>query len=235
MEMTSCRPVENRRSTFLKAFILFALILTAYITVRHTPARHYLDGEVLAAFVDSAGFWAPAVFLLIYTVGVTLFVPATVFMALGAALFGPYWGFLYLMAGALCGATVGFCIARYLGRGFIASVGGPWLRKYDEAIARNGFATVLYLRLMYSPFAPVNFGMGLSKISFWDYFIGTALGISVETFVFSSLFGTLRQIWMSGNWQELFSLKVLSLLGLFAASFLIPVVVKKFSRRSGDV
>ena len=52
MEMTSCRPVENRRSTFLKAFTLLALILAAYITVRHTPARHYLDGEVLLPSLD---------------------------------------------------------------------------------------------------------------------------------------------------------------------------------------
>jgi hypothetical protein len=33
------------------------------------------------------------------------------------------------------------------------------LKKYDDAIERNGFATVLYLRLVYFPFTPMNFGM----------------------------------------------------------------------------
>src|SRR3972149_4406711 len=45
----------------------------------------------------------------------------------------------------------------------------------------NGFATVLYLRLVYFPFTPMNFGMGLTKVRFWDYFSGTALDIVVGT------------------------------------------------------
>ena len=34
---------------------------------------------------------------------------------------------------------------------------GDKLKKYDDAIERNGFATVLYLRLVYFPFTPMNF------------------------------------------------------------------------------
>jgi len=34
------------------------------------------------------------------------------------------------------------------------------------------FATTLYLRLVYFPFNVMNFGMGLTGITFRDYFVG---------------------------------------------------------------
>ncbi len=41
------------------------------------------------------------------------------------------------------------------------------------------------MRLIYFPYMLINFGMGLTKVRFWDYFAGTALGIMVGTFIFT--------------------------------------------------
>ncbi|MEJ2521224.1 MAG: VTT domain-containing protein, partial [Desulfuromonadales bacterium] len=76
---------------------------------------------------------------------------------------------MYVWFGAMLGASAAFVIGRTLGREFAASLVGDRLRKYDEAIERNGFATVLYLRLIYFPFTPMNFGMGLTRVRFLDY------------------------------------------------------------------
>ena len=121
-------------------------------------------------------------------------------------------------------------LTRTLGREFAASLIGDKLKKYDEAIGRNGFATVLYLRLVYFPFTPMNFGMGLTRVRFWDYFFGTGLGIIVGTFIFTFFIGTVKEVWASGNWGELVSFKVFFSLGLFAFSFSIPKIIKKIKR-----
>jgi uncharacterized membrane protein YdjX (TVP38/TMEM64 family) len=118
--------------------------------------------------------------VVIYAVGTCLFVPGTLLTALGAAIFGPYRGFLYVWVGAMAGASAAFWIGRTLGRELAASLIGDHLGKYDEAIERNGFATVLYLRLVYFPFTVMNFGMGLTQVRFWDYFFGTGLASSLE-------------------------------------------------------
>jgi uncharacterized membrane protein YdjX (TVP38/TMEM64 family) len=144
----------------------------------------------------------------------------------GAAIFGPYWGFLYVWLGAMLGASMAFLIGRYLGRDFAASIAGDKLKRYDDAIGRNGFATVLYLRLIYFPFTPMNFGMGLTKVRFWDYFAGTALGIMVGTFIFTFFVGTMKNIWADGRWEELLSWNVLFSLALFVFSFFIPKLLK---------
>jgi uncharacterized membrane protein YdjX (TVP38/TMEM64 family) len=227
MEEVVQRPAANRKKAMIKALIFIAFIIGAIALVRLTPIKGYLTADALGRFLDAAGFWAPLLFMLVYAVGVCLFIPGTLLTGLGAAIFGAYWGFLYVWVGAMFGASAAFWIGRTLGREFAASLIGDKLRRYDDAVERNGFATVLYLRLVYFPFTPMNFGMGLTKVHFWDYFFGTGLGIIVGTFVFTFFIGTLKDVWASGNWGELLSFKVFFSLGLFAFSFFIPKIIKK--------
>lgn len=217
----------NRKSAVVKAVALVLFIVAAIVVVRFTPVRGYLTAEKLGFFLDAAGLWAPVVYVFIYAFGVCLFLPGTLLTALGAAIFGPYLGFLCVWLGAMIGASLAFYIGRYLGRDFAASLIGDRLRKYDEAIAANGFATVLYLRLAYFPFTPMNFGMGLTRVRFWDYFSGTALGILVGTFIFTFFIGTVKDVWADGRWEELLSWKIFLALGLFVFSFFIPKMVGK--------
>ncbi len=217
-----------------KAAVLVVFIVTAVIVVRYTPVRELLTAEQLGTFLEQAGFLAPLAFVAVYTVGVCLFVPGTLLTTLGAAIFGPYYGFLYVWVGAMMGACLAFFIGRYLGRDFAASLIGDRLRKYDEAIERKGFATVLYLRLVYFPFTPMNFGMGLTRVRFWDYFAGTGLGIIVGTFVFTFFVGTVKEIWVSGRWAGLLSWKVFLSVALFVFSFFIPKMVEKWRTPRGE-
>lgn len=232
MEQNSHQHIINRKKTFMKAATLGVFIIAAIFLVQFTPVKNYLNAKALGAFLDSAGFWAPFVFMLVYAVGICLFVPGTLLTGLGAALFGAYWGFVYNWLGAMTGASAAFFIGRTLGRDFAASLIGEKLKKYDDAIERNGFAAVLYLRLVYFPFTPLNFGMGLTKVRFWDYFFGTGLGIIVGTFIFTFFIGTLKEIWASGDWGRLISFKVIFSVALFVFSFFIPKIIKKFKGKA---
>ncbi|KJS29764.1 MAG: membrane protein [Desulfatitalea sp. BRH_c12] len=216
----------KKKSAWVRLSILVLFIAAAIYLVRFSPAQKYLTIEQLGQFIDAAGVWAPLVFVFVYAAGVCLFLPGTLLTALGAAIFGPYWGFLYVWLGAMFGASLAFVIGRYLGRDFAASIVGSRLKRYDDAIGRNGFATVLYLRLIYFPFTPMNFGMGLTKVRFWDYFAGTALGIMVGTFIFTFFIGTIKEIWISGRWEGLLSWNVFISLALFIFSFFIPKLLK---------
>ena len=230
MAASEVQPPNNRNKAIVKAILLALFIVAAIICVRFTPVKNYLTADALGSFLDAAGYWAPLVFIFVYAAGVCLFLPGTLLTGLGAAIFGAYSGFVYVWFGAMMGATAAFWIGRTLGREFAASLIGNKLKKYDEAIERNGFATVLYLRLVYFPFTPMNFGMGLTKVHFRDYFFGTGLGIIVGTFIFTFFIGTLKEVWASGNWADLVSFKVFFSIGLFIFSFLIPKIIKKIKR-----
>lgn len=230
MKETGWSPSKRNKRAVLKAVLLVLFIIVAVYAIRFTPVKGYLTQETLSRFLEGVGFWAPLIFMLVYAVGVCLFIPGTLLSAIGAAIFGPYWGFLYVWVGAMIGASIAFWIGRTLGREFAASLIGDRLGRYDDAIERNGFATVLYLRLVYFPFTPMNFGMGLTKVRFWDYFFGTGSGIIVGTFIFTFFIGTFKEIWVSGDWGQFLSLKVFFSIGLFIFSLFIPKIIKKIRK-----
>jgi uncharacterized membrane protein YdjX (TVP38/TMEM64 family) len=226
MEDTTQQKIYKRG--MVKALFLAFFIVAAVCLVRFSTAKEFLTQEGLGRFLETAGFWAPLTYILIYAVGVCLFVPGTLLTALGAAIFGAFWGFVYVWVGAMTGASAAFWIGRTLGREFATSMISDRLKKYDDAIERSGFAAVLYLRLIYFPFTPMNFGMGLTKVQFWDYFLGTGLGIIVGTFIFTFFIGTLKEVWVTGDWRQLLSFRVFFSVSLFLFSLFIPKMIKKF-------
>ncbi len=228
METKPLTGTNGKSRGILKAFALILFIVAAIVIVRFTPIGEYLTPKQINVLLATAGIWAPVVFIILYAVGVCLFVPGTLLTAVGAAVFGPFQGFVYVWVGAMLGAAGAFLIGRYLGREFAASLIGPRLKKYDEAIGRNGFATVLYLRLVYFPFTPMNFGMGLTRVRFQDYLLGTGVGILVGTFIFTFFIGTLTQVWAGGDWSRLNSWQTYLSLGLFIFSFFLPKIISKF-------
>lgn len=230
MPMNKPHPKNSKiqKKALLKAAVLVVFILATIAVMKFTPVREYLTADALGRLLEGAGMWAPVAYMVLYALGVCIFMPGTLLTGLGAAIFGPYYGFVYVWIGAMLGASAAFFIGRTLGREFAASLIGNRLQKYDDTIERNGFATVLYLRLVYFPFTPMNFGMGLTRVKFRDYFMGTGLGIIVGTFIFTFFIGTLKEVWVSGNWGELVSFKVFFSVGLFIFSFFIPKIIKKF-------
>jgi uncharacterized membrane protein YdjX (TVP38/TMEM64 family) len=232
MTVGAAKAAKTKRKSTIKAIALAVFVLAAIFLIRFTPVKDLLNREVLGNFLETAGFWAPLMFMFIYAAGICLFVPGTLLTALGAAIFGPYRGFLYVWIGAMIGASAAFWIGRTLGREFASSLIGDRLRRYDDAIERNGFAATLYLRLVYFPFTPMNFGMGLTKVRFLDYFGGTGFGIIVGTFIFAFFIGTIKEVWASGDWGQILSFKVFFSIGLFIFSLFIPKIVKKIRGES---
>jgi uncharacterized membrane protein YdjX (TVP38/TMEM64 family) len=104
---------------------------------------------------------------------------------------------------------------------------GDRLRRYDDVIARNGFAASLYLRLMGIPFAPLNFGMGLTNVGFRPYVAGTGIGLIGGLFVLAYFGGAVRAIWASGNWGNIICREFFISLGLLAALAATPIVIQK--------
>ena len=189
----------DRRSILIRTLILLALAAISIGLVEIAPIRAHLELDQFQKLIGEAGLMGPALLVMFCAIGGCLFVPVTVFVVIGVAMFGPYLGFTCAFLGALAGAVISYLTARRLGREFVYSLIGDRLRNYDGLIERNGFKAVLFLRLMFMPFAPVNYCAGLTKVRFWDYFFATALGEAATIFVTTFFIGEIRDIWISGD------------------------------------
>jgi len=114
MSSDTTQRTVSKKIAAMKAIALVIFIAAAIYVVRYTQVKDLLTRDVLGNFLETAGFGAPLIFILIYTAGVCLFVPGILLTVLGAAIFGPYWGFLYVWLGAMAGASVAFWIGRTL-------------------------------------------------------------------------------------------------------------------------
>jgi uncharacterized membrane protein YdjX (TVP38/TMEM64 family) len=221
-------PDRKSSASGIKALLFVVFIITAILVFQFTSLKEYLHPQSLKNLFAASGRLAPLFFILAYAIGVCLFLPATLFTGIGAMLFGTVFGFLYNITGAMLGASAAFFIGRYLGRDFATSLIGDRLTKYDKKIAANGFSVTLYLRLLFFPYTPLNFGMALTRISFGQFFWGTFFGILAGGFVMTFFFATITEVWSTGQWEKLWGWKSLLSLALFIGSFFIPKVVKHF-------
>jgi len=219
-----------RRRTLIKAAVLLVLAGISIGLVEFSCIKAHLKPEQLQRLISEAGMMGPALLMISCSVGTCLLIPLMIFVGIGAALFGPFWGFAWVWPGLLAGSSISFLIARTLGRDLVSSLFGDRLRKYDCLIEHNGFKAVLLLRLMFVP-APINFAMGLTKVRFWDYFFATALGEAVTVFVFIFFIGMIREIYLSGDWSQLFSAKMAIALGFLIVLALIAKLVQRKCER----
>ena len=218
-------PANNSLAT-AKAGALLALLLLAFLGLHYTEAGAYLSKERVQALVSGFGLLAPVVHSVIYAVGTTALVPATVFTLIGAVVFGKFLGAVYNLVGATGGAVLSFLVARYLGRDFAARWVRGKLRDLDAKAEQHGFLLISYLRLAYAPFAPLNYAAGLTRIRFGDYFLGTVIGLAPGIFIITSLVDEVTNL---RSPADLLAVRFLAPLLIFAASFLLPFAIKRFA------
>ncbi len=120
----------------LVAYVLLILVaVVAYALLKTGFAEVMRDGEKLKEYLERAGGWMTALFILIQFLQVVLLpIPSTVTVVAGTALFGPLRGSLYSLTGILIGSVVAFLIGRYAGVRVVAWLVGDetlekWLKK----------------------------------------------------------------------------------------------------------
>lgn len=122
--------------------------------------------------------WAFPLAVLIFTVLAFIGVPQWILITGCIIAFGPWTGALYAWGATLISACQNFWMARYLGASRLQKVGGDLINRIAGLVRKNGFFTSLTVRLVPTgPFILVNMAAGLSKMPFWGFFCGTALGI----------------------------------------------------------
>ena len=125
-----------------------------------------------ASWVDELGFWGPLVFMAGYVAAVVAFAPGALLTLAGGAIFGLFYGTLYVFAAAVAGSAMAFLVSRYLARGAIERrlQGNERFAAIDRAVGEQGLKIMFLLRLSPAfPFNLLNYGLGLTRVSFRDY------------------------------------------------------------------
>lgn len=157
-----------------------------------------------AAWVQALGALGPIVFILGYIGASVAFVPGSVLTLAAGAIFGLFWGTIYVMVGATLGATTAFLVSRYIARSSVEDrlVGNERFEAIDRAVGEEGFKIVFLLRLSpVFPFNVMNYALGLTNVRLVD-FVAASIGMLPGTLLYiyyGKLAGDVAQIAAGGT------------------------------------
>ncbi len=170
---------------WVKTVVVLLGLVLAIIVIRSLGLEQYLVS--FKAWVADQGAFAPLIFALVYAIATVLALPGSALSIMAGVLFGSVLGVGVVWLGATVGASLCFLVARYLLRGSVEQ----WLgnnekfQKLDAITQKNGSIIVAVTRLVpLFPFNVLNYGFGLTKVSFSIYVLWTAICIIPGTILF---------------------------------------------------
>jgi uncharacterized membrane protein YdjX (TVP38/TMEM64 family) len=162
-------------------------------------------------------------FFFVYVASVGLSLPFAVPLSLAAgALYGRWYGTLFVSLASTAGASLAFLASRYLFRDYVQRRFGERLQALNRGVETDGAYYLLSLRLQpVVPFWLINLGMGLTPIRFITYWIVSQIGMLPGTFVYVNVGASAGDIAETKDvWPLLLSLALLGLLPLAIRPFI---------------
>lgn len=157
-----------------------------------TSAMQEILGQ-LQGWIAGFGLLAPLLFIVIFAVAMMLFMLSTPFFVMAGVLFGAMQGIAYVMIGGMIAAVASFLISRRLGAArferFLKKHEARLLALETRLLGRFGWLTIMILRVLpLIPFPVMNYGLGLTRVRFNQYLVGTFFGI-IPAVVVYTVFG----------------------------------------------
>lgn len=218
-----------------KKLFLFLLLFMAIIIVTSLRQKGYISAERLFEFIKTHKVLAPALFILFYSIGPSLFIPSLPLTIGAGFLWGPVWGVIFSITGATIGAFIPFLLSRYFFGDFIKERFGYsrwlWLK---EKVERHGWKAVAFARLLpVLPFPVLNYLFGITPIRAIHYLWSTFLFMLPACIAYVVFGSSMEELIFKGNIKGLITgILVVSLIMLLP--FIIKPLFKKFGFQNGD-
>lgn len=167
------------------ARIGLVLVVALGLLVAHQTGALAAFGEPaeLRRFLIAQGGWGQLAFVVAYAVLQPFGVPGTIFLLVAPLLWPWPEAFALTMVGTMAASVVGFSFSRFIARDWVAKRIPARLRKYDEALEKRGFVTVVTLRFIFWMPPALHAFFGISRVPFWTHFWGSVAGYAIPLFL----------------------------------------------------
>lgn len=166
--------------------IIFILILVSIFILANI---FHLDEKIkiIRDWIKTLGILGPVVYIFVYAIAVVALIPGSALTVAAGAMFGSVIGVICVSLASTLGASLSFLIARYFARDSVST----WLnktekfRKLDHLTEKHGAIIVAITRLVpLFPFTLLNYGFGLTKVTFQTYVLWSWLCMLPGTILF---------------------------------------------------
>lgn len=172
--------------------VLLALFLIGVFAVgKMTGFTDGLTVDGIRASMKEAGIGGFFVFVATFCVGQLLYIPGFVFVMVSGLAYGPFWGSVASVVAANVSVAVSFFIVRTIGGQPLADmrIKRPFLQAPLDHLEDRPIRSMIVIRLFLWAIPPVNYTLAMSGVSFRDYMIAAAIGMTPPFVLLSVLAG----------------------------------------------
>jgi uncharacterized membrane protein YdjX (TVP38/TMEM64 family) len=197
----------------LSVAAFFLLDLGEYASLEYLRSVH----TDTVAYVTDHPLQSSAAYFAIYVLVTGLSLPGAAVMTIaGGAVFGLIWGLVLVSFASTIGASMAMLISRTLLRDWVQGRFADQLAAVNEGIARDGEFYLFGLRMVpLFPFFVINVVMGLTRLTLWQFYWVSQVGMLAGTVVFVFAGTQLAEVESVGDVLSPGLIVALSLLGLF--------------------
>ncbi len=232
-ESDTGKPFTGKITHWLKPFGFVVIIAMIFILARIFGLGEKLG--LLRVWIASLGSLAPLAYIVLYVLATVAVIPGTALSVIAAALFGSFYGVVFVSIGSTIGAALAFLVSRYMARDAVT----VWLKKnprfikLDSLSEEHGAIIVILARLIpILPFNLLNYGFGLTKVRFFTYVFFSWLFMLPGTILYVVGFDVVLKGISDGKitWS-LVSVFAIAALALF---FLVRLAKRRLNQQGGS-
>lgn len=193
-------------SSFIRAGVFLSFIAAWVIFYHYIDYSQYLTKDKISLiigfirdFVVRFGIFGPIFFIAASCLAITINVPTIFIICFSVITFGEITGAIISAVAVYIATTLIYFIAQMLGTNFVEWLFGDRLKKFEERLDKRGLLTVVYLRLIFFMSPVLNWLLGITNISYKNFFFGTLLGTAHNIILTAWLSGSIIDLIKAGD------------------------------------
>ncbi len=175
------------KTMFLKLPKRFWIIGTVFMVVgliaHFSGLKEIVSLTFLQEFAAERGSVGIALYFLLFVGGVVINIPGVVFTLAALAVYGPLVGGVVSFFAACLSTSIVFLLVKFMDRSLDSmdeqgqEFEQNWLHQKLAVLEEKPIRTIVLVRFLLYITPPANIALSLTQISFWQHFVGPALGI----------------------------------------------------------
>ena len=168
-----------KNNTTLRIIALAILLFGLLLIGKYSPLKEWFEPQVFMDMVREACIFGMFIFVILFCIGLLLYIPGLIFIFFATLLYGPVNGMIISYIASFIGVTINFYVVRLIGGQALKEIKNPFIKKMLDKIDERPILTIFLVRLVMWMAPLLNTVLALSKIKPSQYHLGNLVGITL--------------------------------------------------------
>ncbi|MGI9284944.1 MAG: TVP38/TMEM64 family protein [Pseudomonadales bacterium] len=163
--------------------LLVFVLLGLYVFARQSGILENANPYEIRAMVQQWGAYGVLLYVMLFCVGLLLYVPGTLFIIASGLVYGQWWGTLIAFIGANIGITVSFLVVRFVGGTPSEKELHPVINRLVSTLHSSPIKNIAIMRVFLWTAPALNYLLALTAVSPRHHLLGSLIGTIIPVAV----------------------------------------------------